>query len=470
MIITGKRIDLFEKIPFLKGFAKWRSFQFLMILPNLLLFYLFLIAGLFGSPVGNRNSLIVFIWILWWFMLITFMVPFASRIWCIVCPLPFFGEWLQRGGALIRVLPGKTAGLHNKLFGLNQRWPRRLSNIWTQNFGFLFLCTFSAMLVTRPIVTVLVLGGLIVIALVLSAIYRLRTFCMYLCPVSGFLSLYAMTSMIELRSKNQEVCQKCREKSCVAGNEKGWACPWFAYMGKLDRNNYCGLCMECVKSCPNDNISLFARPFAADNRLKGYDEAWKAFIMLMLALAYSVTLLSPWGTVKDWANVSETGNWGGFALYAGALWLAATVVLPALFYLTVRAARALAGKNGVPMKQVFLGYGYTLVPLGLLAWIAFSLPLIMVNGSYLISAVSDPLGRGWDLLGTAHFPWTPFLPEWCVHLQVLILAFGLYVSLKAGFRAGAELFGERGAVLRSMVPVSALLLGVTVVFMKLFTG
>ncbi len=59
-----KRTDLFEKFPLLKKIVKLRSFQFSLILPNLAVFYLIIIAGLVGTPVGNKNIAIVFIWIL----------------------------------------------------------------------------------------------------------------------------------------------------------------------------------------------------------------------------------------------------------------------------------------------------------------------------------------------------------------------------------------------------------------------
>lgn len=465
----GFRIDLFRVIPGLKRLVRLRSFQFLVVLPNLLVFYLMLLAGIFGTPVGNRNIIIVFIWILWWFALIAILVPFGSRVWCTVCPLPFFGDWFQRR-ALVKVRVGKTAGLNNQIFGLNRRWPKKLSNIWLQNIGFLGLCTFSALLVTRPMVTVGMLGSLIVLAVVLGVVYRLRTFCNYVCPVSGFLSLYSMTSMVELRSKDADVCLKCKSKACRTGSEAAWACPWFVYMGKLDRNNYCGLCMECVKACPNDNIALNFRPFATDTRIKGYDEAWKGFIMLALAMAYSVILLGPYGTIKDWANVTETGAWKGFALYATILWGAALVVVPAVFYGVIRLARRLAGAAQIAVKEVFLGYAYILVPLGLLAWIAFSFPLLLVNGAYILAVASDPFGWGWDLFGTAHVPWTPLIPEYLVYIQMPLLAVGLLYALKRGYQAGVHLFGSDRAALRALVPVGGFAMAVTLGFLLFFVG
>lgn len=462
------RIDLFEKIPLLKKLVKLRSFQFLVVFPNLVFFYFFLIAGVFGSPVGNRNIITIFVWILWWFMLITFLVPFGSRAWCTVCPFPFFGEWFQRR-RLINVVTGKPGVGRNRMHGLGKRWPKALSNIWLQNIGFLALGTFNAMLVTRPIVSVLVLGGLFVAATITHIIFRQRAFCMYLCPVSGFLSLYSMTSMVAVRSKSKEVCKGCKTKACLVGNENGWGCPWYQHMEKMDRNNYCGMCMECVKSCPNDNITVYARPMASDTKLKGYDEVWKGFIMLVLALAYSIILLGPYGTLKDWANVSEMRNYGGFGVYASVVWFSALVGLPLVYYFAIFLGHKFS-KSTATMKETFIGYGYTLVPLGLFAWIAFSVPLVMVNGSYIISIISDPLGWGWDIFGTADVHWSPFFPEYAVFLQIILLATGLYFSITRVFSIAMKLNGKPHLALKSILPLCVLLLAITILFVLLYVG
>jgi hypothetical protein len=472
--VEAQKVDLFEKFKILKWLAKLRSFQFLAILPNLVLFYIFILAGIFGSPIGNANMIIVFVWILWWFLLISVMVPFVGRLWCLMCPLPAFGDWLQRL-ALIGVRPRKTVGLNNKLFGLNKRWPKALSNIWLQNIGFLTLATIAILLVTRPIVSYIVLGLMFLLATVMALIWRGRAFCLYLCPVSGFLGLYSMTYMMELRSKDKEICRKvCKTKSCRAGSERGWACPWLVYMGNLDRNNFCGLCMECVKSCPHDNITLYWRPFCSDKVIKGYDEAWKAFIMLVLAMAYSVVLLGPWGFLKDWANISEKGDFVGFIIYAATLWFSCLLGFPAIYYIAVKLGHwwaKMKKQNGaVSLKDMFIRYSYTLVPLGLLAWVAFSLPLIMVNGSYILSVLSDPLGRGWNLFGTAHIPWTPVYPEYATYIQVALLLVGLYYGIKKGLEIARELWADEEAAFRSMVPLTVLLVAVTIAFMKLFAG
>jgi len=462
------RVNLFTRFPWLERFCKSRWFQFALVVPNLAFFWLFLLVGIFGTPVGNRNMIIVFVWILWWVVLIAVMVPFGSRAWCAMCPLPFFGDWIQRR-KLVQVRPGKTYGLNNTLFGKGIRWPKQLSNIWIQNLAFLGLATFSVPLVTRPIVSVFVLGSLFVIAAGMALIWRHRTFCNYICPISGFLSLYSMAATVELRQKSGDECLKCRTKNCITGSDKGWACPWGVYMGKLDRNNYCGLCMECVKSCPNNNIALFARPSFTDSRLKGYDEVWKASIMTALAASYSIVLLGPWWSIKNWANPSESGQWGGFAVYAGALWFAALVGLPLLLAGAVWLGRRLGGRQQ-PFKAMFLQQAYTLVPFGLLAWIAFSVPLLMVNGSYIVSVLSDPAGWGWNLFGTAHVPWTPMYPEWARVVQAGLLLVGFAVAGRKGLGAARDAHRTTGAAVASFLPVLLLLIFLTSIFLRLYTG
>lgn len=470
----GWRVDLLKKIPPLKWLVRQRWFQFVVVLPNLLLLLFFLVAGIWGSPVGNRNIIIIFVWILWWFLLISVMIPFLSRIWCMVCPFPFFGEWIQRGALVRPLLPrpntrDKKVG-RNRYFGLNKRWPKFLSNIWIQNLCFLALCTFSALYLTRPIVSVVVLGNLFVIATILHLVYRQRAFCNYVCPVSGFLSLYAMTSMVEVRSKDANVCFKCKDKGCLVGGEKGWGCPWFMYPSKMDRNNYCGLCMECIETCPHDNMTLRARPFCSDTRLKGYDEAWKAFIMLALAAAYSVIYLGPWGIIKDWVNVTESGAWLPFLGYTLVLWALPLAVLPSIYALTVCFGRWIAAAPAVAWRETFLKMVYPLVPLGLFAWIAFSLQLILVNGSYILIVLSDPLGWGWDLFGTAGMEWSPIVPHWIPYIQVLLLAWGLVVALRKGYDHARTLYNDQRAAVRFLTPMAVFQAGIVLFFLKLYAG
>ncbi len=464
-----KRVDLFRRFPRLRWLVTRRWFPFALIVPNLIVLFFFLFAGLFGSPIGNRNIIVTIVWIFWWFVLITALVPIGGRSWCLMCPVPALGEWLARR-RLVGVRPEAERSASLVTGGLNRRWPRRLRNLWLPSVLFLAMCSFSTILVTRPGLTAVVLGAMVLAALAVHAVYQRRTFCRYLCPLNAWMSLYSMTAMTEVRARDPALCKTCRH-ACATGTDDAWRCPWLVKNPSLlRRNNYCGLCMECVKACPNRNLTLRARPFCSDLEVKGYDEAWMALIMIALVVAYSVTLLGPWGTVKLWTNVTESGAWGGFALYTAVVWLAALVVLPGLWYLAARLGRRLGGSPEVSTRTLFVRYSYLLVPLGLVAWAAFSFPLIMVNYTHITGSLSDPLGWGWDLFGTANQHWSPLYPEWISHLQIPLLVLGLWIALRRGAAVARGLYPGAAAAARSLIPHGVLCTAFTLGLLRLYAG
>ncbi len=443
-----------------KTMLQWRGFQPTLLLITLFFFVFAMLTGFFGTPAGSHNFAIIFVWIVWWALLIIVMVPFFARLWCTVCPIPAPGEWLQRR-AVIRRKPGK---LHT----LRRRWPRKLRNIWLQNFGFLAMAMFSTIILTRPAVSAWVLLAMILAAVGLSVVYENRIFCRYVCPVGGFIGLYSLTSTLELRVKDAQVCKDHTTKDCVTGNENGYGCPWLVFPGKLERNTCCGLCTACLTTCTQDNIGINLRPFGADllvEKGRSLDEAFKALIMLACALLYSAVLLGPWGWVKDWANMDTLPHW---AVYAVSFIAINLLALPGIFWLTAAATRKLAGLKNVSVKKVFVDVAYSLVPMGLIGWIAFSFSFVFVNGSYALSVLSDPFGWGWNLFGTRNFPWTPFLPDVVAGLQILLLLAGLIYSIVIVYRIIRQRAATDALAWRGALPVAGFLTAVTFTFLRLY--
>jgi len=465
-----RRINILEALPWLKKIVRLRSFQFLVILPNFIVFYLFIISSLLGSPVGNRNITIIFVWILWWFVLKAIIVPLGARIWCTVCPLPAPAEWLSRRALTgVRYIQKPFKKLHHRFTGLQKDWPKWMDNIWLQNILFLALISFGMILITRPVATAFMFLAILLVSLVLAVIYRRRVFCQYLCPVGGFLGTYSMASMTELRAIDLDICKKHREKACFTGGPGGWACPWKQYIGKMDRNNYCGLCTECIKSCPKDNIGIFIRPFGSDRNLKGYDEMFNVIIMLVVALAFSVTMGGPWAIIKNAANVTETRQVAPFLLYVASIWTLSLIVFPGIFALVARAANRMAG-HIVSNRVMMLRLAYMLVPIGIFAWIAFSLPMLMVNYSYILNVLSDPLGLGWNLLGTAYYSYKPFYPDWIPLIQGILLLAGLYLGVTRGYLALKNLIQDSALRTKAMIIPSIIALLIINLFLKLYMG
>lgn len=456
----GRRIEL-TRIPLLKRLLLWRGFQPVLMLGTLFGFVLAVMTGLFGTPVGSKNFAIIFVWIVWWAALKIVLVPLTGRLWCTMCPIPAPGEWLQRRGILVK--------RGDKPLSLAKKWPRKLDNVWLQNIGLLAVTIFSPIILTVPSVTGIVLLIFIVMAVVLSLVFERRVFCRYFCPVGGFVGLYSMVSPVELRVKDPEVCRNHREKECYLGSAEGYGCPWMVKPWRLQRNAQCGLCTECLKTCPKDNVAVNLRPFGSDLLVeagRGLGEAYNALIMLTCALLYSAIFLGPWGWLKDWAGVASVS---GRALYAGAFLAVNLLVVPGLFGLATALSKGLSGVRSVSLKQLFINHSYALVPMGLSMWIAFSFSFLFVNGSYALSVISDPFGWGWDLFGTRGYPWTPVLVEVVPYLQVVTLIAGLVFSIYVAYRIGRQSADESQAI-RGLIPIAAFLAVATVAFLRLYLG
>ncbi|MFA5872967.1 MAG: 4Fe-4S binding protein [Anaerolineales bacterium] len=414
--------------PLVKTLLKNRWPQLLVWFVMLAGFLFAILSGFFGTPVGNRNFGIVFVWIAWWAVLILVAVPFFGRGWCAICPIPLPGEWLQRGA--IMDPPGK------KPRWFNLRWPNRLRNIWLQNLTFTLVALFSIIILTTPKVTAIVLAAMLFLAIGMSIVFERRTFCRYICPVGGFIGLYAQAAPMELRVKDKQVCLACKDKPCYNGSEAGYGCPWDVFPGGLTKNTYCGLCMECLRTCPYDNIAINTRPFSADLAKPStrMDEAFKAFIMLGAAMIYAGVFLGPWGGLKLAAYSFGSLAWFG---YTAAFLVFIFGLLPALFLGAVGIGKALT-KATITLKKSFTAFATALVPLGLMFWVAFSLSFVLTNAAYILSSLSDPFGWGWNLFGTTAMPWQPYLTTLLLPLQTLALVVGLLWTARTAQKAGTE--------------------------------
>lgn len=468
--LQGGKLDLIQ-LRLVGSILHSRWPQLLLRLITLGGFLLAILTGLLGTPVGSRNFAIVFVWIAWWALLMLLAVPLLGRGWCSLCPLPLPGEWLQQGALLRPQGPG---------MGFGKRWPKPLRNIWLQNGAFTLLALFSTVILTQPGVSSLLLLALLLIATGTSLIFERRAFCNYLCPVGGFIGLFSQAAPIELRVKDSKLCAKHTPKTCFTGNNEGYGCPWGVFPAGLLKNTSCGLCLECLRTCPYDNIALYLRQLGADlDKPTGrkLDEAFKGFIMLGSAIVYSTVLLGPWNALKTSAYQVGSLSWFEYAL---SFLVFVFLLLPGSFALAVVSGQSLSGlteqNRRKHLRSDFIQLAYSLVPLGLAGWIAFSMSFVFANLSYLWPVLSDPFGWGWDLLGTSDLAWTPYLTQLIPLLQALVLIGGMAWASRSAFRiAGQILERKRNPQPTNLIPSAARLafpiimfcLGITVGMMGL---
>jgi polyferredoxin len=439
-------------IPAIKYVLRGRWFQWALTVLTLAVFVIVILAGLFGTPAGNHNFGIIYVWLVWWAILKLVLIPFLGRFWCSICPIPAPGDWLQRRSMITARPGGRLYTYATRLFRRDGRagarpWPKFLRNIWAQNFGFLTVALFSALILTSPLVTAVTLVAFILVSLFVSLFFERRSFCRYLCPIGGFVGVYGKVAPVAVRVKDPAVCQSHTVKSCYIGSDAGYGCPYFNVLQGLETNTYCSMCGECLRTCDRDNIAFYVRSPGADlvdTRGRRLDEAFNGLMMLAAAFVYSVVLIGPDGWLKTTARAVGTPGW---FLYAAALLLFCVVLVPGLFWLCVRLGRFL-GEQGTPSggsvrpgqrrTSLFADYATVLVPLGLAIWVAFTLSFTLTNVSYAWPALSDPFGWGWDLFGTAGMGWTPYLSGLVPYLQIPVLLVGLVAAVALTLRTAQQ--------------------------------
>jgi polyferredoxin len=416
-----------------------------------------ILAGLFGSQVGSHNFAIIFVWIAWWTALKLLFIPLGGRSWCAVCPIPMPGEWISQGGIFPGARPGGARPGGARRIGLSLKWPARLGFFkprqsgWLQAGGFLLIGLFSAVTLTIPSLTGWVLLGVFVLATVLALVFERRAFCNHLCPIGGFTGLYAQAAPVELRVQDRAVCAAHTEKTCYD------SCPWGVYIASVQDNGPCGLCFECMRVCPHENVTFNLRAFGKDyletRKFPRLDEAFLALVMLACALTFSAVFLGPWGWLRRAAYNVGSPEW---LLYALAFLVFAGLVLPGLYALAVR-----LGGPAANFRQSLAQSSRPLLPLGLAAWVAFTISFAFAKISYVLPVISDPLGRGWDLFGTASIHFAPDVSLLSPLLQAAVLLGGLVWTGRVAARdqAPRRALAVQGFALLVTLSLMGLLIG-----------
>ena len=141
--------------------------------------------------------------------------------------------------------------------------------------------------------------------------------------------------------------------------------------------------------------------------------------------------------------------------------LAAGVLFVASAYLAAVAGAEFVAGRGASLAGVFVG---SLVPIALVYAVAHYFSLFIVQSQFAIPLLSDPLGRGWDLIGTADFQpeLAALSPNTTWYVQVAALVLGHVAGLVVAHdRAVAVVKSPRTAV-ATQYPMLALMVLYTV--------
>lgn len=141
--------------------------------------------------------------------------------------------------------------------------------------------------------------------------------------------------------------------------------------------------------------------------------------------------------------------------------LVATIMAVALAY---RGACALMRSTVDAPRPLVADFVLSLLPIAFVYAVAHYFSLFVIQGQFALPLLSDPLGRGWDVLGTAGFGpnLAPFSPDTIWYVQAGALVAGHVAGLAVAHDRAVAIFRDRQDALRSQYPMLALMVLYTV--------
>jgi hypothetical protein len=224
---------------------------------------------------------------------------------------------------------------------------------------------------------------------------------------------------VEVRVKDRDICAAHAEKTCYR------ACSWGQYPLALKTSADCGLCMECLRVCPSDNLAVNLRPWGSDlgpGTRRRLDGAFLGLVMLASVIIDTALFLGPWGRLKLAGYQVGSPDWW---VFAGAFLLFGLLILPGIYTGAVWSGLKLGGLK-TSLRKALADQGQVLIPLGLLGWIAFTISFAFAKFTYVPGVLSDPLGWGWNLFGGAGAASVSEVSPLSLLLQVGVLIGGLF--------------------------------------------
>jgi hypothetical protein len=183
-----------------------------------------------------------------------------------------------------------------------------------------------------------------------------------------------------------------------------------------------------------------------------------AFILLLLATVLYDGLI---GT-GEWALLEDTLRDRVPALSGLALRSAGLVAIWLLFlagYLGICAVMAWVASAVPGPLEVARGFALTLVPIAIGYHVAHYLVFLLVQGQYIIPLLSDPLGRGWDLFGTAGYRVDIAVAgaRFAWYTAVAAIVTGHVIAVYLAHRRAMAVFSPTRVALVTQVPLTALM-------------
>ena len=457
------RFDV-SRLPLLGRFVRWRHARLALQLPLAVAAVALVVDGFRGPQVGALNLAGVVPWIHWRGLVVLGLLA-AGNVSCMACPF-LVPRTLAR-----RWLPAR---LH---------WPRALRSKWPAVIGVaLYLWAYEAFsLWDRPYWTAFIIVAYFVTAFIIDGVFQGASFCKYLCPIGQFNFVQSQLSPLEVAVRDPDVCTRCRTRDCIRGRDDIPGCELGLFQPRKVGNLDCTFCLDCVHSCPHENVGILAVVPGRD--LLSPRDRWRsgvgrlsrrpdlaALILVVVfgGLANAAGMVGPvlrgQDLLRQWIGLRSP------LLVTSGFYLVAIMVLPLLLLATASALCRCWGRLETPWPEVATRYAYAIVPLGSGIWLAhLSFHLITSYGAIVPTTQRFAADLGWGGLGTPDWIRACCLPapEWLLRLEITFLDLGMLVSLYTAYRISLALSPQRA--LRTLAPWALLIVvlfavGIWIVF------
>lgn len=415
-------------------------------LPSALVGMVLLVAMVtlfFGPADPEKNLGITLSWVIGW-PLLFFSFFFMARTWCSVCTLAMPGTLLQ-----FLVKPTRSTPLFLKKYsGWIMAW-LCLIVLWVE----IVWNAYDNPVLTGWIILAVTLGSII-----FSLFFKRRAWCRYLCPLGAMNAIFAMPSILEVRSNRHLCLNRCEDHACYAGDLEKEGCPMFRHPFMVDNNRDCIVCGRCIKHCNKHSVHLNVR--LAPQELWDIEAPRRpdSFLIVSLgAIFFMFALHTEFYNLINSLQQNYPALLGRvpFALIGSLMFFGLIFIFQVGYYLTVNLQAYLTKIDRILILRL-LGYGFIPIILGVYLAVYFE---IFVSESWRLAAnlremVSlAPVREGARLIS----------PDASALIQVFTVAGGLFASLYATHRIIDRIKGG-GVVTRDLVLPYSLLFGFTILF------
>lgn len=274
------------KLGFLRRFVEGRLFP--DTITNIIsVIYIAVILSLLFGFGGYDRKVVLLVWAIGWPVMLM-CAPFASRIFCGLCPMRAIGGKVQRKCGLRLKLPEliKSYGPYVGVVG----------------FAFILSVEHIVDMPNDPASTVVLLLSILGFAVIFSFLFKRAAWCRYICPLGQMNGVFSKLAVVEVRA-NTSVCNaECRVPTCYNGTDANNGCPMSLGVFNIRTNENCIVCGQCVKNCQHKSVRFNLRlPAAELVRDSGFDSYRKG---ANLAIAFLVPALIAGVLAMNFAKLS----------------------------------------------------------------------------------------------------------------------------------------------------------------------